>query len=138
MGRRKRTPAPVELRSKEWLEEAYVAQGHSGPTIAGMLGLPDASLVYRYLDRHDIPRRPKSARSGFAGTVEEGIDATRKADQRHKRRPTIPFFMARVKAVVGAKAAKQHVALRGALIDLAALCQVWAEEVPFSTILKEA
>lgn len=135
---RTRNPAPAELRSKEWLHEAYVVQAHSGPTIAGMLGLPDASLVYRYLDRHDIPRRPKSTRSGFAETVEKGIASTRKADERHKRRPTVTLFMARVKAVVGAKAAKQHVALRGALIDLAALCQVWAEEVPFSTILKEA
>lgn len=133
-----KTPAPAELKSKEWLYEAYIMSGHSGPTIAGMLGLRDASLVYRYLDRHGIPRRPKNARSGFAESVEEGIEMTRKADKRYRRRPSISLFMARVRAVIGAKAEKQSIALRGALIDLAALCQAWAEEIPFSTILKEA
>jgi hypothetical protein len=133
-----KTPAPAELKSKEWLEEAYLRQGHSGPTIAGMLGLRDASLVYRYLDRHGIPRRPKNSRSGYAESVEDGIAATIKADERYKRRPTISLFMARVRAVIGAKAEQEHIALRGALIDLAALCQAWAESIPFSAILKEA
>lgn len=131
MGRPK-TPAPTELQSKDWLEKAYLTEGKSGPEIAEELGLRDASLVYRYLDRHDIPRRPKNSRSRFVESVEDGIKVTRANDQRHKRRPTIALFMARVRAVINAKAEKQAVALRGALIDLAALCQAWAEEIPFT------
>lgn len=125
-------PAPDELRSKEWLEQAYVKEEHTGQVIAGMLGLGDASLVYRYLDRHGIPRRPRSARRGYAETVVEGISLTLAADKLHKRYPNLSLFMARVRAVIIAKAEKQTVALRGALIDLSALCQAWAEELPFT------
>lgn len=130
-----KTPAPAELKSKNWLEHAYLVEARTGPDIARELGLRDASLVYRYLDRHKIPRRPRNSRRGFAKTVEESIAATRKMDQRYKRRPTIALFMARVRAVIAAKAAEEHIAVRGGLIDLAALCQAWAEEIPFT--LKE-
>jgi hypothetical protein len=127
-----KTPAPPELKSKDWLERAYHMEGRSGPDIAKQLGLRDASLVYRYLVRHDIPRRARSARSKYAEGVEKGIRATLAADRLHKRRPNLSLFMARVRAVIAAKAEKQSVALRGALIDLAALCQAWAEQIPFT------
>ncbi len=131
-----KTPAPGELKDADWLRREYLENCRSGPEIAQELGLRDASLVYRYLDRHKIPRRSRNWRRGFSASVEEGIKLTREADERHNRRPSVPVFMARVRAVISAKAEKDAISLRGALIDLAALVQVWAESIPFSPTLK--
>lgn len=131
-----KTPAPPQLHDADWLRREYLENCRSGQDIADELGLKDPSLVFRYLERHGIPRRPRNWRRGFSRTVEEGIKLTREADERHKRKPSIKMFMARVRAVIAAKAEEDLISFRGSLIDLAALCQLWAEEVPFSPTLK--
>ena len=132
-----KTPAPPELHDEQWLRHEYVVLRKSGPEIARQLGLKDTSLVYRYLDRHNIERRARSAKKDFATTVAEGIRLTREADADHNRKPSISFFMARVRAVVTVKAEGGAIALRGALMDLAALCEAWAEEIVFNPMMRE-
>lgn len=133
---RANSPAPPELRDATWLREAYLDEGLTGAEIAKLLGLKDASQVYRYLDRHGIERRPTNFRRGFATSVVGGIELTMEADDRYQRRTSPSLFAARLKAVISARAERDAIALRGALIELCAFCQAWAESIPFSPTLK--
>lgn len=122
--------APSELKDQDWLHEHYVEKRLSGPEIASLLDT-DASQVYRYLKRSGIARRPKNARVEYSETVRKSIELTIEADRQHDRHPTPMLLIARAKAVGKAQAAKERISLRAALIDLAAVCIRWADNIPF-------
>ncbi len=126
---------PPHLDDVDWLREHYPAK--TQPQIAHMLGCSQGTVCLA-LRRHGLtgPPKPKARQDA----VSRDVDAQRATDARPgcgqpPRGHSTELVAARVHAVVEAN--REHrrnrgttAPLRQSLIDLAAVCQSWASDLP--------
>ncbi|TFH66425.1 MAG: hypothetical protein E4G90_03615 [Gemmatimonadales bacterium] len=124
---RARRPTPPELRSRDWLLREYVLGERTSTDIGRELDCDGTRVTY-WLHKHDLPVRGKGRPPGVL-PAREVIELVKKEDIKLGRAGTPLLFRARAGGVLKALKEADKVSLRGSLLDLAALCEAWANRI---------
>lgn len=127
--------APVkypQLQDRDWLEAAYVRRKLTTTQIGEALGCT-AAAVSAALKRHGIQARPRNAPLGPGYRrkmrVKRGVQ-TQKARDRQAELVYAVALGPRARRVADAHRVGDAMALRRALIELAACAEGWAANIP--------